>query len=442
MSDLLSVGEARAILAAAPLRSRPTRVALASARGHVLARAVRSDRDLPPFDRAAVDGYAIRLAEPWQDDHRFRVVGSVAAGERYAGTLRPGTAVRIMTGAPVPRGADGVVMVERSELLAGGEVRLQGPFAGSAGRPGLAARGEDARRGDQLLPRGRRLEPADLAVLASVGCIEVPVVALPRVAMINTGPEVVRPDVRPGPTQIRNSNGPLLRALLEGGGLGSIVTERAVGDTQSAIVRAIRRAEEAGAEVILLTGGVSMGDFDLVPAAVTEAGYRTRFHRVALRPGKPLLFATAGGGRRPARDGGGTRTGDRGAERAAVSRAVFGLPGNPVSVLATAWEFVLPYLRAAAGRVDVGPFALVAEAPERIARKPGLTHFVLASLSTAADGALAVREVAGNGSGDFVAAARANAIVPLEADHPVVEAGARCVVHPLYREGWGGGSWQ
>lgn len=438
MSDLLSVAEARARLANSPLHLRTDRVPLGAALGHVLARPVRADRDLPPFDRAAVDGFAIRLSTPWQGEHRFRVVGRVAAGEIFSGTLRPGAAVRIMTGAPVPRGADGVVMIERSELLDGGDVIVRGAFETVDGRPGLAPRGEDARRGELLLPRGRRLEPSDLAVLASVGCVDVPVVAMPRVALINTGPEVVRPSVRPGPTQIRNSNGPLLRALLEGGGLASIVSEQTTPDTQGAIVRAITRAEKQDADVILLTGGVSMGDFDLVPAAVTEAGYRTCFHRVALRPGKPLLFATAGDRRRGAEGGRGGKRG-RTAEPAAVSRALFGLPGNPVSVLATAWEFVLPYLRAAAGRSETGPFALTAAAPARIARKPGLTHFVLASLSTAPDGALQVREVTWNGSGDFVAASRANAIVPLDADSPVVEAGARCVVHPLYREGWGGG---
>ncbi len=419
----ISVDAARELLLRHALAKREVRVDLAVSIGHVLSRAVKADRDLPPFDRAAVDGFALRLAQPWGEAQDFTILGSVAAGESYSGTLRPGTAVKVMTGAPVPRGADGVVMVERSELLTVDRVRLRGPFTAERGRagaerPGLAPRGQDARRGAIVLERGVRIDPSHVAVLASVGCVSVPVYQRPNVSLLTTGPEVVKPSARPNDAQIRNSNGPFLRSLLVSSGVATIDGELSAPDRLSALVRAIERGSHA--RVLVLTGGVSMGDFDLVPQALRQCGFHPRFHRVAMRPGKPLLFATRG----------------RGAEMCAV----FALPGNPVSVLVTAWEFLMPYLRRAAGVPDPGPWSIPARAAESIERKPGLVQFVLARLALDPEGAWGVSAVPWNGSGDFVAAARANAIVPLPADEPRLREGERCMVHPLFRESWNGGA--
>lgn len=413
---LFSVAEARALLREWALPLRRTTRRLEDACGWVLARDVRTDRDLPPFDRAAVDGYAVVLAGAWREGTEFRILAEVAAGSEWRGHMRSGTAVKVMTGAPVPRGADGVVMVERSERVSSATVRLFGAFErGSQGqRPGLAARGEDARRGEVVVRAGTRIHAAHLAVLASVGCVDVPVMRRPTVAILSTGPELVSPAQKPGRAQIRNSNASLLGALLAGSGAAVLERQISVPDSLPKLEKAI--AKVASADVIVATGGVSMGDFDFVPRAFADAGYTPRFHRVALRPGKPIFFATRG--------------------RGAARRAAFGLPGNPISVLVTAWEFLLPYLRAGAGRVPHEPFAIPAVAAERVSRKPGLTQFVLASFERLESGHLGVRPVPWNGSGDFLAASRAQALLELPAEDPVLEQGSLCYPHALFQEGF------
>ena len=411
--DLLSVEEARRRLARWALPPVRDRLPLRQAAGHVLAADARADRDLPPFDRAAVDGYAVRLRGPWREGNEFEVLGVLPAGQQWEGALRPGTAVKVMTGSPVPRGADGVVMVERSEVLSATRVRLSGPWAAEAPqRPGLAARGEDARRGAVVLARGTLLEAPALAVLASIGLCSVPVFRRPAVAILATGAEIVKPEQTPAPGRIRDANGPALEAMLSRSDAARTAAAAIVRDDFRALCRAIRGVK---APVLVLTGGVSAGDFDLVPDALEECGYSLRLHRLAIRPGKPLLFATAGSGR--------------------ARRAVFGLPGNPVSVQVTAWEFLLPYLRAAAGWKEAGPRRLAARAAAAIERKPGLTHFVFGATAYDSGGDLTVREVRSHSSGDFVAAARADCLIPLPAENPAVRAGDICWIHP-WRFGW------
>lgn len=370
-----------------------------------------------------VDGFAIRLRGEWTEGAEFRVVGSIAAGEAWPRRLAPGTALRIMTGAPAPPGTDGVVMIERAQASGEDRVRLSGPFEtsgrGKSGgsRPGLAARGEDARRGAVVLARGGLIEAPQIAVLAAVGRTMVPVFRKLRVAILTTGNETVPASRQPSPSRIRDSNGPLLAALLERTAAAEVVLKASIRDALGPMRLAVRRAA-ARADALLLTGGVSAGDYDLVPEALVREGFRIRFHRVALRPGKPLLFATNG----PAHS----------------RRVAFGLPGNPVSVLATAWEFVIPYLHAAAGWQEPGPMELRARAAETIVRAPGLTHFVPGALEMARDGILEARSVPSHGSGDFVSASRAHCLVVLPAENPRVEVGDECRVHPL-ASAFGGG---
>lgn len=412
--SLTSVEAARQICAEHPLVLGRVQVPLERALGRVLARDVKSDRDLPPFDRAAVDGYAVRLDGEWREGSTYRVRGTIPAGTSWSRALKAGEAVRVMTGAPVPRGADGVVMVERSEALADGSVRLSGPFefelarrSTKSTRPGLSPRGEDAHRGEVVVARGARLFAPQLAVLASVGATQVEVMARPRVALLSTGTEIVEPADRPSPAQIRNSNTTLLRALLARADCAEVIAARRATDKLSALTRAIEA--QAAADVLVLTGGVSAGDFDFVPDALRAAGFDVHFHKVALRPGKPLLFATRGKGSR--------------------RRAAFGLPGNPVSTLVTAHEFVLPYLRRAAGLAG-GPAQLVARMTGAIARKPGLTNFAMTLLQWNA-GRPEVRVIPWNGSGDFVSAGRGNALLVLPAADPSAKAGDDVLVHPL-----------
>ncbi|MFN8548814.1 MAG: molybdopterin-binding protein [Candidatus Eisenbacteria bacterium] len=321
-----------------------------------------------------------------------------------------------MTGAPVPRGADGVVMVEKSTPLEGsasdwwGRSRRRQRAPGWRA-PGLSPRGQ--RRGAR--PRGAPARSSKSK--ATSRCWRRSGASTCRCSrrcqrrLLPPVPRSCRP--RPNrPTQIRNSNGPSC-ALFEESRVVKLVRDSSAPDDSRRLARAIDQSRHA--RVLVLTGGVSMGDFDLVPKVLTEAGYVVRFHRIAIRPGKPLLFATRGRGK--------------------DQQVAFGLPGNPVSVLVTAWEFLLPYLRAAAGCGEPGPWVVRARALERIARRPGLAQFVLASIAEV-DGTLGVREVPWNGSGDFVAAARANALLPLDPTRGVVEEGEICPVHPLVQIGW------
>lgn len=405
---MITVDQALEIVLSHALRPARATESLLDTRGAVLARDVRADRDLPPFDRAAVDGLAVRLAGGWHESGTlFRVRGQVAAGDRFRGRLAPGEAVHVMTGAPVPPEADGVVMVERSEPC-GDEVRLTGPFETRNGRPGLAPRGQDARRGEPLLLAGTRLTPAQIAILASTGITEPPVWKRPSVTIVTTGDEIVEPDQRPRPEQIRNSNGALLQAMLSMSGWVGTVRARRARDRMASL----RRTLDAGPDspdVLVFTGGVSMGQFDLVPDLLEEAGFSIHFHRIALRPGKPLLFATR--------------------RKAGKRQIAFGLPGNPVSVCVTAWEFLLPLLRKSAGAPHPQPLEIRLPVGRDIHRKPGLTHFIPARMSETS-----VAPVQYHGSGDFIALGYADALIRIESEHSDVEAGTPVVVHPLFRE--------
>ena len=409
------------------------RVALANSLGRILTKDVKADRDIPPFDRAAVDGFAVRLEGEWRERNVFKVLGSVAAGEHWQGRpLTRGTAIQVMTGAPVPAHADGMVMVEQSEWLDERTVELRGPF-GSGDRPGIAPRGQDARRGETVLFRGTRLEASHVGILAGLGVTNVPVEQRPWIVLISTGDEVVAPSARPKPWQIRNSNGPFLASLLQSSELVATIRTRRARDTRASLRRALdvpprsRGTRLRGPGIVVLTGGVSMGEFDLVPEVLRETGFETRLHRVAIKPGKPLLFGTRGTGSRRV--------------------AVFGLPGNPVSVMVTAWEFLMPYLRASANlgeTIDEGvsddnlsPPAVRAITMERVQRRPGLTHFVLARFERELEGALQVRPVPYHGSGDYLAAAWADCLMVLPRERPELNAGDACLVHPLLREPFG-----
>ncbi len=330
------------------------------------------------------------------------------AGDRGVKSLRPGDAAAVMTGAPVPGNADGMIMVERSTRLGPDRVRLSGPFDAER-RPAIAPRGQDARKGDVVVGAGTQLRPSDLSVLAGVGATPVPVFARPHVELLATGDEIVDAGERPGPAQIRNSNGPFLRALLGSSGWTESVRERRVPDVRS---RLRRRVEASTADILVFTGGVSMGEKDYVPEVLEECGFRAHFHRLALKPGKPLLFASKG--------------------RGTKARFVFGLPGNPVSVAVTAWEFLLPFLRRMSGAEEPGPAAESAVFPHGVRRRPGLTHFVpVARVQTGSTGNFPAEaaEVEMHGSGDYPALADADGWLVLPANEPEVQPGGVGVVH-------------
>jgi molybdopterin molybdotransferase len=389
---MIPVEEALAIV----LREAPPlpaeEVALEDAPGRVLAEDVASDRDLPPFDRAAMDGYALRAADVAASPTALEVVGEVRAGQWPDLAVGPGQAVRIMTGAPVPRGADAVQQVEKTQPL--DEFRVTVLSAVEAGA-NLAPRGSEVRAGDVVLARGRTIDPSAIAVLASAGKARVRVARRPVLALLVTGDEIVDVAAAPGPGEIRNGNGPAVAAQAR----EAAADVRLLGvapDRQDAIVEALRRG--LAADVLVVSGGVSAGEYDLVEPALLELGATFLFTKVAIRPGAPLVFGRLGGA------------------------LVFGLPGNPVSAQVTFDLFVRPALLKMQGsrvlarpRVGVELLGVVRNRSGRKAHVPARVRFE--------GGRLVARPVRSMGSGDLVAHARANALVVIEAGRTLVSAG-------------------
>ncbi|MCB9728686.1 MAG: molybdopterin molybdotransferase MoeA [Deltaproteobacteria bacterium] len=370
-------------------------LALGDAVGRVLAGDVRADRDQPPFDRAAMDGYALRAADAAGERQRLAVVGEVAAGTAWEGELPAGAAVAIMTGAPVPPGADAVQMVERCRELGPAAVEIGGPVR--AGQH-IAPRGEDLRAGDVVARAGARVEGLLAGALASVGAARVPVVARPTVAIVGTGDELVDISQSPGPAAIRDSNRYTLEALAHAAGARVVLVER-VADDPAALAAAVARGLRA--DVLVLSGGVSAGRYDLVVGALAEAGVSLAFHKVAIKPGKPMVFGTHPGG------------------------LVFGLPGNPVSTFVTGVLLLAPALRALGGQGAAWPRALQARLLAPIEATTERTTFHPGRLEVAADGALAVTPVGWNGSGDQSGFARGDCFIRREARSERVEPGER-----------------
>lgn len=358
-------------------------VPLAEACGLVLARPLAADADMPPFDRSAMDGYAVRACDLTKAGASLRQVGEVRAGDRgFNGVLGKGECVAVTTGAPIPRGADAVVMVERTRID-----RDRVVFEATA-RSGenVRVRGEDVRKGEPLLSAGAVLRPQEIAACATFGGPRVAVHPRPAVAVVSTGDELVAPGdaVREG--QIHDSNGVMLAAQARRAG-ARVTSVRVVKDDRAAIAAAIEdAAAEAG--VIILTGGVSMGSHDFVAPLLAERGFSGGFHRVRVKPGKPVWFGRRGG------------------------VLAFGLPGNPVSAYVLFELLVRPALDKSRG-LPPGPFfepGISAGGPVKPADRE---QFVPAWV----DGAGRVTFLEWTSSADFVELCRANALarVPIGA---------------------------
>jgi len=318
---LLPVDEAlkRILRGAKPLPDET--VPLAEALGRVLARPLKARRDQPPFAASAMDGYAVRADDTRDAPAALRLVGEVPAGRSYAGRVGKGEAVRIFTGAPVPRGADAVIIQENTEPL-DATVRVLVPAV--RGKH-IRERGLDFGRGDTVIETSQVLSPRLLGLAASMNHAEVPVRRRPLVALLATGDELVPPGGSPGPDQIVTSNTQALAGMVRlwGGEPRDLGIAR---DTVAATARALARAQ--GADILLTTGGASVGEHDLVRQTLEGEGFRIGFWKIAMRPGKPLMFASKGGQR------------------------VLGLPGNPVSALVCARLFLKPLIRALLGLRD------------------------------------------------------------------------------------------
>jgi molybdopterin molybdotransferase len=410
---LLTYAEAAAFVAKRVerlARSRPAtvRVTLASAPGRVLAETLRADTDQPPFARSTRDGFACRAAEA--SAHKpLAVAGSTRAGDPPSGPLPRGAVWEIMTGAPVPRGADAVIMLEHVEaagIAAAPTVRLLPPRIVKPGE-NIVLRGAQARKGDALLPPGTLLCAAQIALAASCGCTELKVYTKPRVAILSTGDELVPIAAKPAPGQIRNSSSAMLATMVTaiGGEPWILPIAR---DTAKSLDAALARA--ASADLLLITGGVSAGKFDLVEPALARAGARFHFTGVRMQPGKPLVFAELR--RRPT-----------GLDQNQDGTKCFGLPGNPISSAVTFLLFAAPILGALAGRADRGPRFALARLAADVKTKPGLTRFLPAAC-TFAGPVPEVTLVSWQGSGDLAAMALANCYLVVPDDADSLDAGA------------------
>ena len=365
-------------------------VELPEAVGRVVAEPVRADRDQPPFDRATRDGFAVR-SEEFSAEVALRVVGMVRAGEAWSGgSLQAGEAVEIMTGAPVPKGADSVAMVEHVSL-SGETVRA---ISGRKLRAGenVVPLGSEAKCGETVVAAGTLIGAAEIAEAATCGTAALQVWKRSHVAVVATGDELVDIKEVPDERQIRNSNSYAIAAMVAaaGGYAERLETAR---DTREDVRDRVTRGRKA--DLLLFSGGVSMGKFDLVEEVLAEFGAEFFFTGVKMQPGKPLVF-----GKLPEQDG----------ERECY---FFGLPGNPVSTQVTFHCFVEPFLRVMCGEDVDGPRFVQAALAENVDGKAGLTRVLPARLRGSVNGAT-VRLVGWQGSGDLAANARANcyAVLP------------------------------
>ncbi len=406
---MLTVDDAlREILKRVPVHA-PEAVTLQDAWGLVLAEEIVSPVDSPPFDKSLMDGYAVRAADCTASGVELKVVDEVTAGRVSSRSLESGEAIRIMTGAPLPAGCDAVVPVERTRFDdATQTVTIQAE--GISSEAHILRRGAAMREGDRILSPGRRLQPQEMGALAELGCASVQVRRRPRVAILATGDELVPFSETPGAGQIRNSNEVMLTAqVLRAGGvpvpLGIARDERSD----------LRAKIESGLECdfLLLSGGVSAGKLDLVPSELEAAGVREVFHKVNVKPGKPLWF--------------GLRSPD-GAE-ASGSTFVFGLPGNPVSSLVCFELFARTAIRHWCGTEPATPTAFPARLSQaHIARGDRPTYHP-ARLEFAADGPVVI-PVPWQGSADLRGTVDANCMAVFPPGDATYDAGAAIKVIP------------
>ena len=358
------------------VRTGTEKIPFTDSAGRILAEDVTSDIDMPPFDKATMDGFACRRLEIHNE---LEVIETIAAGKKPE--KRPGRnqCSRIMTGAPIPEGADCVIIKEETEELPSGRIR----FTGTYNKDNISCKGEDVRTGDLLLGAWRKIKPQDIAIMASAGKTTVTVSRMPAVAVISSGDEIVEPQYIPGESQIRNSNSWQLIAQIERAGARGRYYGIAR-DDEDETLRLVNTAIEEN-DLVIITGGVSMGDFDFVPGVLEAAGVRLLFTRVAVQPGKPTTFGIH------------------------ENAAVFGLPGNPVSSFMMFEMLVRPFISAMMNfnwQPEVQIFPLKEDFSRKSAERMALIPVIITS-----DGC--VRPVNYHGSAHITALAEADGIITI-----------------------------
>ncbi len=393
---LLSVADAleRVLAHAAPLPSEEA--PLAEADGRVLAYGLKARRTQPPADVSAMDGYAVRAADVANVPVRLKIIGEVAAGRPFTHTLARGEAARIFTGGVMPDGADTVVIQEHTKRD-GDCVEVAQPAV--KGRH-IRVQGLDFKAGETLLEAGHRLTARDLALAAAMNHPLVPVHRRPKVALVATGDELVAPGMQPGPGQIVSSNTFALAALARGEG-AEVADFGIVGDRLDDTIAAVRRARDLGTDILVTTGGASVGEYDLVQPALAAEGVELSFWRLALRPGRPLMHGRIG------------------------AMQVLGVPGNPVSAFVCGFLFLVPLIRRLAGRSDLAMPTESAVLGGDLAETDERADYLRARLSEGVDGPVAtVFQV--QDSSMILPLAKADCLVIRKPYAPAATAGSRC----------------
>ena len=388
---MITVDQALSIVLDQVRRLGSESVAIEAARGRITSEEIRADIDLPPFDRARMDGYALRSADVGAAPVKLRVIGEIAAGAQFEGRVSEGEAVKIFTGAPIPAGVDAVQKVEVTRANGHTVEVLESVKPGQF----ITRRASEVAAGETIAEAGRQIGPAEMAVLASFGYASVSVGRRPRVAVMSTGSELVDVLAKPAGGQIRNSNSYTLGAYAEEA--GAIVDNlQTVEDTREATREALIGAAESH-DIVITSGGVSMGDYDLVKAALHEIGAEIYFDKVIIRPGKPIVFAK--------RD----------------DTYFFGLPGNPVSTSVTFNVFVRPAIRQMQGEAAPGLSTVIAHLSRSVRDASSRRSYLPARMF--AEGGRAMAEpLKWAGSSDLVAFMRANALIIISEDvHEIAE---------------------
>lgn len=401
---LLNADKALAIILKSVKALPPEKVKLRAALGRTLAQNVVAREHLPPFNNSSMDGYAV-VASDLARASRGRpvllsVMGEARAGKVFRGKVKPGEVVRIMTGGKIPEGADAVVPIELVKQVDETHIQVSSPVKAGAN---IRRAGEDIEKNTVALRRGELLTPGRLGVLAALGYAKVPVVRRPRVNLIATGDELVPVRKKPREGQVRNSSAYVLRAFVERAG-GKAVFLGIVADRRKRLRKALARGLKA--DVLLVTGGVSVGKYDLVKDVLNELGVRIKFWRVNIKPGKPLLFGTFG------------------------TTLVFGLPGNPASTGVTFLQFVRPALLAMLGRSPQSMQRVVAVLDEPLAKHDGKRHFVR-GIASEVNGVLHVRTTGSQSSGMVSSLSKANCLIIIPEDVSALKKGRRVEIELL-----------
>jgi molybdopterin molybdotransferase len=379
-------------------------VPVSQSAGCVLAAPIRADRDYPPFHRSAMDGYAVR-AQDVINGGVLSNIGVLPAGQAWNGRIGRGQCLRIMTGAPVPPGANAVVMVERTNIENEDQVRF---LCDAKSGDNICKRGEDAKRGRIVMPKKTPINPAALATMASLGISEVDVISKPSIAVLVTGDEIVARGVAPGPEQIRDCNSVSIKSLLnilELKAASSILVSDAIAVLKRKLKNALKH------DVVIIAGGVSKGDFDYVPDVLEELGANWLIRGIRMKPGKPFHFGLTSG------------------KQSGQQTLVFGLPGNPVSVMVAMREMVLPALRRRMGYEKCAPFSIPVKLAAPVLCPKGRIHFKLAkTINTGQE--LMLELIPSHGSGDFISSSFAEGVAIIPSDRADYKSGEIVEYHP------------